>query len=73
MGADDDGDTSDPISESQAADLHDMIDALAMTPTQYERFIAWVGTPTTSPETIQRKDFERVAAWLRQRVKAVVK
>ena len=69
VGADDDGDTSDPISEQQAMDLHDILDALAMTPTQAERFWAWVGPPAVNVATIQRKDFERVAAWLRQRVK----
>lgn len=69
VGADDDGDTADPISEQQAMDLHDMLDALAMTPTQAERFWAWVGPPAVNVATIQRKDFERVAAWLRQRVK----
>jgi len=70
VGADDDANSADPISDEQAADLHDMLDALAMTPTQAERFWSWVGPPAVNVATIQRKDFARVAAWLRQRVKA---
>lgn len=73
IGADDDGDSADPITELQAMSIRDMLDALAMTPTQTERFWAWVGPPATSSETIQRKDFERVSAWLKTRVKAGAK
>lgn len=71
VGADDDGDSADPISDEQAMQIRDMLDALALTPPQLAKFWAWVGPPATSSESIQRKDYEKVAAWLRQQVKAV--
>jgi hypothetical protein len=70
IGADDDGDSADPISDEQAADIDQWLSILAMTPTQAERFWAWVGPPAVNVGTIQRKDFERVAQWLKARVKA---
>lgn len=70
VGADDDGDSADPISQEQAADIHQWLDILAMTPTQAERFWAWVGPPAVNVGTIQRKDYDRVAQWLKARVKA---
>lgn len=71
VGADDDANSADPISDEQAADIHQWLDLLAMTPTQAERFWAWVGPSAVSVASIQRKDHERVAAWLKQRVKAM--
>ena len=73
VGADDDGDSADPISDEQAMTLQTMLDYLAMTPQQATRFWAWVGPPACNVETIQRKDFERVNWWLSGRVKAVEK
>jgi len=71
IGADDDGNSADPISEQQAWGLQDMLNALAMTPGQAEKFWGWVGPPAVNVATIQRKDYDRIAAWLKQRVKAV--
>ena len=70
VGADDDGDRADPIDLAQQDDIDQWISLLAMTPTQTDRFWAWVGPPATSVASIQRKDYDRVAQWLKARVAA---
>lgn len=70
VGADDDGDSADPISEEQALKLREMLDYLAMTPKQMEGFWRWAAAPENRAEAIQRKDFERIHAELARRVKA---
>jgi hypothetical protein len=70
VGADDDANSADPISDEQAMALRTMLDYLAMTPQQATRFWAWIGPSAVNVETIQRKDFERVNRWLSDRVKA---
>ena len=70
IGADDDGDTADPISDEQALKLHDMLNFLAMTPKQMEGFWKWVAAPENRVEAIQRKDWDRVSRELTRRVKA---
>ncbi len=69
-GQDDDAQSADPITPEQAADIDQWLSLLAMTPTQADKFWAWIGPPAVSVSTIQRKDYERVAQWLRSRVKA---
>ena len=69
VGADDDAQSADPISDDQAADIDQWLSILAMTPTQMQKFWSWVGAPTVDVSTIQRKDFERVSQWLKARVK----
>lgn len=73
VGSDDDANSADPISREQADEVHQWLDLLAMTPSQTERFWAWVGPPAVNPATIQRGEWERVSQWLKARVKAVVK
>ena len=68
-GSDDDASTAEPISEEQAMSIRDMLDALAMTPPQMQKFWAWA--EATRPEDIQRGNFERISTELRKRVKAV--
>lgn len=72
VGADDDGDTADPISDEQAMKLHEMLDFLAMTPPQMGKFWAFVDPSGSvkTVESIQRRDYERVFGALKQRVKA---
>jgi hypothetical protein len=70
VGADDDGNSADPISDEQALALRGMLDYLAPTPKWYAQFWAWVGGGTTTVEGIQRKDYQRVHANLVRRVKA---
>jgi hypothetical protein len=76
VGADDDANSADPISEEQALKLREMLDHLAPTPNWYAGFWRWVWNcdePTAEqkqPEAIQRKDLERVRAKLTAHVKA---
>lgn len=70
VGADDDGDSADPVSEQQALKLREMLDYLAMTPKQMEGFWRWAAAPENRAEAIQRKDFDRIHAELARRVKA---
>lgn len=76
VGADDDGNTADPISDQQAMGLHDMIGALAMTPPQSAKFWAWVqemhhSPDVGKPEVIQKAHFDKVHRFLADRIKAV--
>lgn len=68
IGADDDGNSADPISEQQSWEIRDMLDALAMTPPTLAKFWAWA--EADRPEMIQRRSYERIVAELRKRVKA---
>jgi hypothetical protein len=70
VGADDDANSADPISEEQSLKLREMLDYLAMTPKQMEGFWKWAAAPENRAEAIQRKDFERIHAELARRVKA---
>jgi hypothetical protein len=69
VGADDDGNTADPISDEQALDIRTMLDVLAMTPPQLEKFWAWAEVPSKRPEDIQRRQHEKIHRFLTQRVK----
>ena len=69
VGADDDGDSADPITDEQALDIRTMLDHLAMTPPQAERFWAWAEVPSKRPEDIQRRQHEKVRKWLADRCK----
>jgi hypothetical protein len=71
VGADDDGDTAEPITNAQALDIRTMLDYLAMTPTQAEKFWAWAEVPSKQPEQIQRCQWDKINRWLSDRVKAV--
>lgn len=68
-GADDDGNSADPISDEQAMGIRDMIDGLAMTPPRLSKFWAWA--EATSPENIQRRNYDRIRAELAKQLKAV--
>ena len=68
VGADDDGNSADPISEQQAMGIRDMLDHLSMTPPQMAKFWQWA--EATSPETIQRRNHDKIAAELRKRCNA---
>jgi hypothetical protein len=71
VGADDDGDSADPISDEQALELRTMLDYLAPTPKWYEQWWAWVGPEQEKRvEAIQRKDWDRVRGDLKLRVKS---
>jgi len=70
VGADDDGDTADPISDEQALKLREMLDFLAMTPTQAEKFWAWAEVPSKQPEQIQKRQWAKIHRWLSDKVKA---
>ena len=69
VGADDDGDRAEPITDEQALTVRDCLAVLAMTPPQAEKFWAWAGA--RSPETIQRCEYAKVLAWLKQRCEKV--
>ena len=73
VGADDDGDSADPITDEQALDIRTMLDHLAMTPPQAERFWAWAEVPSKRPEDIQRRQHEKVRKWLVDRCKGDTK
>lgn len=68
VGADDDANSADPISDEQALGIRDMLGVLAMPPTQLEKFWQFVGTSDHRPEAIQRKDYERVVGALKSRI-----
>lgn len=68
VGADDDGNSADPISEQQAWGIRDMLDTLAMTPPRLAKFWAWA--EATSPENIQRRNYDRINAELAKQLKA---
>jgi hypothetical protein len=70
IGADDDANTADPISEEQALTLRGMLDYLAPTPKWYTQFWAWVAAPENKVEAIQRSSYQRVHDDLARRVKA---
>ena len=65
IGADDDANSADPITEEQAMGLQTMIDYLAMEPSRLAKFWAFVGGGVHRVEDIQRKDFDRVSSSLR--------
>jgi hypothetical protein len=69
VGADDDGASAEPITDEQAMIVRDCLSVLAMTPPQTEKFWAWAGA--RSPETIQRGEYAKVLAWLKQRCEKV--
>ena len=73
VGADDDANSADPITNEQALDIRTMLDLLAMTPQQAEKFWAWAEVPSKQPEGIQRGTYEKknIHKWLADRVKAV--
>jgi hypothetical protein len=68
VGADDDGNSADPISEQQAWGIRDMLDTLAMEPKRLSKFWAWAEANT--PEGIQRRNYERIHAELAKQLKA---
>jgi len=68
VGADDDANSADPISEQQAWGIRDMLDTLAMTPPRLAKFWAWA--EATSPENIQRRNYDRINAELAKQLKA---
>ena len=70
VGADDDADSADPITDEQAMSLHEMLDYLAMEPSRLAKFWAFVGGDLHKVEAIQRKDFDRVAGALRSQCRA---
>ena len=65
VGADDDANSADPITDEQAMGLHEMLDYLAMEPSRLAKFWAFVGGGVHRVEDIQRKDFDRVSSSLR--------
>jgi hypothetical protein len=65
---DDDGNSADPISEQQAWGIRDMLDTLAMEPKRLAKFWAWA--EATSPENIQRRNYDRIHAELAKQLKA---
>jgi hypothetical protein len=69
VGADDDGNSADPISEEQALGIRDILATLAPTPKWYAQFWAWVGGDTHSVEQIQKRDYVRVREELARRLK----
>ena len=73
VGADDDGDSADPITDEQALDIRTMLDHLAMTPPQAERFWAWAEVPSKRPEDIQERQHDKVRRWLADRCKGGAK
>ena len=71
VGADDDANSADPISDEQALGLREKLDFLAPTPKWYEQWWAWIGPEQEHRvESIQKKDFDRINADLTRRVKA---
>lgn len=64
-GADDDGNSADPITESQAMDVRQWLDLLALEPPKLAKFWAWIGPPAVSPETIQKQQYDKVATYLK--------
>ena len=70
VGADDDGDSADPISEDEALKLRWMLDYLALEPTKLAKVWAWIGPPAVSPETVQRGQYEKLGKYLMGLVKA---
>lgn len=64
VGADDDADTADPITTEQALNIRTMLDVLAMTPTQADKFWQWARVPSKRPEDIQRGQYERIRRWM---------
>ena len=69
VGADDDADSADPISDERAMDIQTMLDFLAMEPKQLAGFWRWCAAPENKVSAIQRKDYERVHRELSRRVK----
>jgi len=65
VGVDDDGDSADPISDEQAMRIHDMLEHLALEPPKLAKLWAWIGPPATSPETVQRGQYEKLFGYLR--------
>ena len=70
VGADDDGDSADPISDEQAADIDQWLSILAMEPKRLAAFWKWAAAPENRPTAIQRKDWDRISSELRRQVKA---
>lgn len=70
VGADDDANSADPISEEQAMDLQEKLDYLAPTPQWFAKWWAWIGQEDHRVSAIQRKDWERVHDDLVRRVRA---
>jgi hypothetical protein len=70
VGADDDGNSADPISDEQAADIDQLLSILAMEPKRLAAFWKWAAAPENRTTAIQRKDWERVSSELRRQVKA---
>ena len=70
VGADDDGDSADPISEEESLKLRGMLDYLALEPTKITKVWAWIGPPAVSPETVQRGQYEKLGKYLTGLVKA---
>jgi ERF superfamily len=68
-GIDDDANSADPISDDQALGIRTMLDVLAMTPPQAEKFWAWTEVPTKRPEDIQRRQYEKIRKWLAQQLR----
>ena len=71
VGADDDADSADPISEEQALKIREMLDFLALEPPKLAKLWAWLGPPASSPETVQRGQYDKLRAYLTGLVKAV--
>jgi len=65
VGADDDANSADPITEEQALDVRQWLDVLALEPPKIAKLWAWIGPPATSPETIQKGQFDKVAKYLK--------
>lgn len=64
-GADDDANSADPITQTQAMDVHQWLDLLALEPPKLAKFWAWIGPPAVSPETIQKQQYDKVATYLK--------
>ena len=69
VGADDDANSADPITDEQAMGIRDMLEHLAMTPTQSDKFWAWAEVPTHKPEDIQTRQYAKVRKWLADQCK----
>lgn len=72
VGADDDGDTADPITAEQEMKLREMLDAAAFVPARLAKFWEFVGGDAGTDRKlslIQQRDFARVNEALRKAVK----
>jgi hypothetical protein len=70
-GADDDGNSADPITQEQMHDLDQWLKYLALEPGRLAKVWAWIGPPAVSVATVQRGQFDKLAKYLKGLIHAM--